>query len=66
MVCENIFTAPQRRNAPTVGNGACSHKIEYVTILGDYKSQRTSKSHNWFKSYGNFAEKGNFSYWTKS
>ena len=25
-------------------------------MLGDYKSQRASKSQNWFKSYGNFAE----------
>ena len=48
MVCENIFTAR-------------SPKIEYITnFLGDSKSQRTSKSHYWFKSYGNFAEKSEF------
>ena len=24
--------------------------------IGDFKSQRASRSHYWFKSYGNFAE----------
>ena len=28
--------------------------------LGDSKSQRASKLHYWFKSYGNFAEKSEF------
>ena len=30
MVCENIFTAP---HAQTVGNGASSHKIDYIAIF---------------------------------
>jgi hypothetical protein len=37
MVCENIFTVSPRPNG---WNGACSHKIDYITIfLGDFKSQ---------------------------
>ena len=36
-----------------VGDGACSHSI----------SQRASKSHYWFKSYGNFSEWADFAYW---
>ena len=30
MICENILKVPPR---PTVGNGACSHKIDYVTFF---------------------------------
>ena len=29
-------------------------------FFGDFKIQRNSKSRYWFKSYDNFAEKGNF------
>ena len=36
-----------------VGDGAFSHKIDYIA----------SKSHHWFKSYGNFAEWVDFAYW---
>ena len=39
-----------------VEDGAFRDKIDYVTILEDYKSQRSSKLHYWFKSYSNFAE----------
>ena len=47
----------QRRHAPMVGDGAFSHKIDYITIFfGDFKSQRTPKLHYWFKSYSDFAE----------
>ena len=38
-----------------VEDGAFSHKIDF---LGDSKSRRTSKSLHWFKSYGNFGERG--------
>ena len=38
-----------------VEGGAFTHKIDYVT--------RASKSHYWFKSYGNFAESVDFVYW---
>ena len=34
-----------------------------LQFLGDSKSRRASKSHYWFKSYGNFAEWVNFAYW---
>ena len=44
-----------------VRNGALSKK---ETILQISKSQRTLKSHYWFKSYGDFAEWVDFSYWT--
>ena len=47
-----------------IEDGACSHEIDYVTIfLGDSKSQKVSKLHYWFKSYGDFAEWVNFAYW---
>ena len=32
-------------------------------LQGDSKPQRASKSHYWFKSYGNFAELVDFAYW---
>ena len=52
--------APPRPN----GDGAFSHKINYVTIfLGDSKSQRACKFHYWFKSYADFAEWVDFAYW---
>ena len=54
----------QRRHTLMVGDGAFSHTGDYVTIfLADFKSWKTSKSHNWFKSYGNFAEWVDFAYW---
>ena len=42
-----------------VKDGAFNHKIDNVTI----KSRRASKSHYWFKSYGNFVEYVEFAYW---
>ena len=55
MVCENIFTAPPRHN----GWKWCFQSKNRLdcNFLTDSKFQRTSKSHYWFKSYGNFAEK---------
>ena len=53
----------RRRHTLTVGDGASLHKIDYVGRRGDSKYQRASKSHYWFKSYGNFAEWVNFVYW---
>ena len=38
-------------------------KWTMLPFLGDSKSQRASKSHYWFKSYGEFAEWVNFAYW---
>ena len=38
-----------------VRNGAFSYNF-----LGESKSQRTSKLHYWFKSYGDFGEIGGF------
>ena len=32
-------------------------------FFGDSKSQRTSKSHYWFRSYGGFAEWVEYAYW---
>ena len=61
MVCEISL---RRRHAPTVTDGAYCHKMDYVTIfLGDSKSRRASKSHYWFKSYGDFAEWVDSSHW---
>ena len=33
------------------------------SALGDSKSQRTSKLHDWFKSYSDFSEQRGFPYW---
>ena len=46
----------QRRHALTVADGACN-------FLGDSKSQKASKQHYWFKSYGDFAEWVDFAHW---
>ena len=52
--------------AQMVGNGALSHKIYYITIFEEILNlKRTLKLHYWFKSYGDFAECVDFSYWTK-
>ena len=32
----------------------------YYNFVGDSKSQRTSKSHYWFRSFDNFAKKSEF------
>ena len=40
----------RRSHAPLVINGAFSPKIDYIKILGDSKSQKTSKLHYLFKS----------------
>ena len=32
-------------------------------FLGDCVSLRASKSHNWFKIYGDFVERVDFAYW---
>ena len=45
----------RRCHAPTVGNGACSHKIDYNTIFQEIPGE--SKLHYWFKSYCNFSKK---------
>ena len=49
-----------RRHALMVGDGAFSHKRDYVTIS---KSRRAPKSQYWFNRYGNFAEWVNFACW---
>ena len=36
-----------------------------ITGIGHSKSQMKLKPHHWFKSYGDFAEWADFSYWTK-
>ena len=46
-----------------VADGALSHKIDYVIILGDSESRRASKSQYSFKNYGNFAEWVDFAHW---
>ena len=53
-----------RRHALLVEDGAFSHKIDYTIFLkGNSKSWRASKLHNWFKSYGDFAEWLDYAYW---
>ena len=47
----------RRLHTLKVADGAFSHIIDYVK---DSKSQRASKLHCGFKSYGNFAELVNF------
>ena len=61
MVCENIFTAPPRPN----GCRWCSHSWNSIchNFLGESKSRRASKSHNWFKRNGDFAEWVDFTHW---
>ena len=44
----------RHRYALMVADGAFSHKIDYVT--------NASKSHYWFKNYGDFAERVDFAY----
>ena len=34
-----------------------------LQFFGDSKSLRASKSHHWFKNYGNFDECVDFAYW---
>ena len=51
MICEEKKTL-RRRPAPSVGNDACSHKMD--NFLEDSKSLRTSKLRYWFKSYSSF------------
>ena len=46
-----------------VGDGASSHKIDYVRSFTDSKFQRASKTHYYFKSYDDFAEWVDFAYW---
>ena len=58
MVCENIFMEQPRPN----GCRWCSHNICH-NFLGESKSRRASKLHNWFKSYGDFAEGVDFPNW---
>ena len=58
---ENICTAPARPNSWLwwfhLWNRLCWE------IVRDSKSQRASKSYYWFKSYGDFDERGDFAYW---
>ena len=59
-----VKTSLRRRRAFLVSDGACSHKIDYVTIfLGDSESWKASKSHYRFKSYSDFAEWVIFACW---
>ena len=57
----NIFTAPQRPN----DYRWCfqSENTWCYNCFKDFKSQRASKSHYRFKSYGNFAEWKVFAFW---
>ena len=50
----------RRRHALMVEDGAFSHKIDNVAIVGDFKSRRASKLHYWFKSYGKWVD---LAYW---
>ena len=52
-----------RRHTLVVEDGAFSHKMDYVSIFGESKSWRASKSLHWFKRYGNFGEWRDFTYW---
>ena len=62
----SLIISLRRRHAPMVGNGVFSHKIDHIAFFFvDSKSPRTSKLHYWYKSYGDFAEWGDFSYWRK-
>ena len=45
-----------------VRNGAFSHKIDYIKVFQEILNLQ---GHYWFKSYGNFAEWVDFSYWAK-
>ena len=55
----------QRRHAPMVEDGAFSHKIDFffTIFMEDSKSERVSKLHHWFMSYGDFAEWIDLAYW---
>ena len=44
-----------------VEDGAFSHKIDYVAIV--LKILNLAGHHYWFKSYGDFAEWVDFTYW---
>ena len=58
MVCGNIFKAPP---SLVVKDCAFSSKIDYVLFFfGYFKLRRTSKLLHWFKGYGGFGERGNF------
>ena len=47
-----------------VADSAFSHEIDYLSFFkGNSKSRRASKSHYWFKSYGDFVEFVDFAYW---
>ena len=61
ILCENIFTGPPRPNDWR----SCFHLWNRLCwkILENSKSLRASKSHHWFKSFGEFAEIGDFAYW---
>ena len=54
----------RRRHALVVADGASSHKIDYCyNFLENFKYQRASKLHHWFKSYGDFAKWVDFAHW---
>ena len=54
----------RRRHTLMVEYGVFSPKRDNFTFFsGDSKSQRASKLHYWFKSYGDFAEWVNFANW---
>ena len=53
-----------RHHALTVADGGFSHKIDHVTIFKEIlNSEGHSKSHYWFKSYVDFAERVDFAHW---
>ena len=58
MVCNNIFTAPPRPQRLEMVLSVI--KYTRFHFFGDSQSLRTSKSHYWFKSYSNFAEKSEY------
>ena len=54
----------RRRHALLIKDGAFSHKINYIKFFFGYsKPQRASKLLHWFKSYGTFGERRDFTYW---
>ena len=57
-------SALRRCYPQTVRDSSSSYKIDYVIVIKNFqKSQRASKSHQWFKSYGHFTEGVDLAYW---
>ena len=54
-------TALRRRHAQMVRDRSSSYKIDFVIVIKTFlNSERHQKSHQWFKSYGHFTERGIF------